>query len=503
MTEKKVIIIGGGIAGLSTGCYLQMNGYQTEIMEMGRLPGGLCTAWSRKGYTFNGCIHWLVGSGPKIAFYNLWKELGIIQAIKFVDKELFMAVDLPQGDSFTVYTDVDKLEKELMRIAPEDEKQIKHFTNMIRFLKEQDLPITKAPELYGLLDLAKLIIKNGRYLKYMNTWNKISVKEYGERFTNPFVRENFGELFGFSNVSPVMYLMNTLAWLSAKSAGSPIGGSLEFSKVIEKRYVELGGQIHYNSKVASIIVEDNKAVGVRLHNGKEFRADLVISAADGYKTIFEMLNGQYLNDEIKYCYENYETFAPKIFVSLGVARTFEGVPHSLNMLLDQAIDTSDTNKEARMRVKIYNFDPTLAPEGSTSITAYLTTSYEYWNKLKKEDPKQYRAEKERVAQAVIEELDKRFGNIRSTLEVHDVSTPCTIERYTNNWKGSWQGWRRDHNTLHNRNKLKRTLPGLENFYMVGHWAEVGGGLPSVALAGRNLVQVICKKDEKKFVTTVD
>jgi len=43
----KIIIIGGGIAGLSCGCYLQMNGIQTEILEAGALPGGLCTAWHR------------------------------------------------------------------------------------------------------------------------------------------------------------------------------------------------------------------------------------------------------------------------------------------------------------------------------------------------------------------------------------------------------------------------------------------------------------------------
>ena len=57
---KKTVIIGGEIAGLSAGCYAQMNGYETEIYEMHNLPGGLCTAWQRKGYTFDGCIHWLV-----------------------------------------------------------------------------------------------------------------------------------------------------------------------------------------------------------------------------------------------------------------------------------------------------------------------------------------------------------------------------------------------------------------------------------------------------------
>ena len=63
--DRSIIIIGGGIAGLA-GCYGQMNGYQTQIFELHDKPGGLCTAWQRRGYTFDGCIEWLVGSGTAL-----------------------------------------------------------------------------------------------------------------------------------------------------------------------------------------------------------------------------------------------------------------------------------------------------------------------------------------------------------------------------------------------------------------------------------------------------
>ena len=58
----KANIIGGGIAGLATGCYLQMNGFDSEIFEAHSLPGGLCTSWKIGDYTVDGCMHWLVGS---------------------------------------------------------------------------------------------------------------------------------------------------------------------------------------------------------------------------------------------------------------------------------------------------------------------------------------------------------------------------------------------------------------------------------------------------------
>ena len=49
--------------------------------------------------------------------------------------------------------------------------------------------------------------------------------------------------------------------------------------------------------------------------------------------------------------------------------------------------------------------------------------------------------------------------------------------------------------------LRKTLPGLEDFYMAGHWVEPGGGLPAVLMSGRNVAQIICKKDKKKFTTS--
>jgi len=84
MSQKSVIVVGAGIAGLSAGCYAAMNGYHTRIYEMHTSPGGLCTAWKRGGYTIDGCIHWLVGSKPGTRMYAVWEALGAVQGRQFV-----------------------------------------------------------------------------------------------------------------------------------------------------------------------------------------------------------------------------------------------------------------------------------------------------------------------------------------------------------------------------------------------------------------------------------
>ena len=108
--ERSIIIIGAGIAGLSAGCYARMNGYRTAIFELHDQPGGLCTSWRRKDYVIDGCLHWLVGSGPASSFYRIWEELGAVQGRKFVDHEEFARVQGKDGKTFIAWTNADQLE---------------------------------------------------------------------------------------------------------------------------------------------------------------------------------------------------------------------------------------------------------------------------------------------------------------------------------------------------------------------------------------------------------
>lgn len=89
MGKKKIVIIGGGVTGLSAGTYALMNGFDVEIYESHNISGGFCTGWKRKDYTIEDCIHWLTGSTEKSPFYKLWKEIGAFEDIEFIDYEIF------------------------------------------------------------------------------------------------------------------------------------------------------------------------------------------------------------------------------------------------------------------------------------------------------------------------------------------------------------------------------------------------------------------------------
>jgi len=495
---KKVKIIGAGIAGLSAGCYLQMNGYETEIHELHNVPGGLCCAWKRKEYTIEGCIHWLIGSSPADNFYNLWNELIDMKNMEFVDYEEYIRVEDKYGKFIRVFTDVNKLEKEMIEKAPEDKELINEFTNAIRKFLKLNMPIEKAPETYNLLDGIKMMLKFIPYIGALKKWSSISAQEYADKCKNTLLKKTI-ELMFIPEMT-VFFLIMTLVWMHKKSAGYPIGGSLKFARLIEKKYLELGGKINYKSKVKKIITEENSAKGIILENGETQDADIVISAADGHYTIFEMLDGKYINEKIKDYYDNYKIFPSYVQVSLGVSKIFEDMPHSLHFPLEKPLIIDEDPKYEYIGIRIFNIDPTLAPEGKTVITAmFPTRNHKYWEYLRKSNKEKYKSEKERIAHDVIEILERKYGNIQSNIEVIDVSTPATVIRYTNNWKGSFEGWLLTPKI--GLRQMKKVLPGLNNFYMAGQWVEPGGGLPSAILSRRNVTQIICKKDKKKFITT--
>src|SRR5215475_4697882 len=115
---KKIVIIGGGIAGLCTAVYALKCGYQVEVVEMHDMAGGLAMSWRRGPYTFETCLHWLVGSHPNGELRPLWEEVFDIGRLTFVDPEEFVRIETERGDKLSIYTDVDRLEAELLRRAP-------------------------------------------------------------------------------------------------------------------------------------------------------------------------------------------------------------------------------------------------------------------------------------------------------------------------------------------------------------------------------------------------
>lgn len=489
MTDRSILIVGAGIGGLSAGCYAQMNGYKVRILEMHARPGGQCTAWTRHGFTFDGCIHNLAGTNTGGALFEMWRELGVLPKIGFHPYEELVSVERPNGPPLILYTNLDRLSAHLKELSPADSRVIDELiTGARRFVEFDLMGLSVATPFERFKAL--------RHIPFLARYGGTTLEQFARRFKDPFLAEALPKVIYDWPQTPVVMLMSFLGRAHVGDFGWANGGSGVFADAIAHRFKELGGEIRYHAKVASILVEGDRAVGVKLDSGEEIRADIVVSNANGYMTIFDWLKGRYAGRAVRRYYSHPEDrIEMGIHVSLGVDRDLSGEPHALVLPLAAPVRIAGEMR-SRLYVEIFNFDPALAPKGKTVVKVVLGTGYERWRELAK-DPERYAAEKQQIARLVVQELGKRFRGIDSQIEVLDVATPATMERYTGVDHGYKTPITRMIMSLFAGRSLSRTLPGLANFYMVGQWAG-SPGVPLVAAMGRNVAKLICSRDGVTF-----
>jgi phytoene dehydrogenase-like protein len=135
------------------------------------------------------------------------------------------------------------------------------------------------------------------------------------------------------------------------------------------------------------------------------------------------------------------------------------------------------------------------------IELIIRTNYSYWQHIY--GRRLYDTEQDQVSDIIIDQLAQWYPGIQADIEVVDEATPLSYERYTGNWMGATSGWLLSRETIPMMILgVPKTLPGLGNFYMAGHWVEPGGTVTMAAASGRNAVQMICDEEGKPFVTSI-
>lgn len=491
--RKKIIIIGGGVAGLSAGIYAAINNFDTEILEMGSIAGGQCTAWERKKYRFDYCLHWLVGTS-KGAFNHIWKETNVLNdTTEIINHSIHSQITDENGNDFIIYADIDRWEKYLLEFSPEDEKPIRQMCNEMR--KSGNLePFALPPQLRSPLDYVKILPQMMPVMNLVRKYGRITCEEYFAKlnFKSEKLKTFLNTLYGGRNFSALAFVF-MLGWFHQKNAGYIKGGSFPLAQRMLEKFKKSGGKIRFNSKVEKILVENNTVKGVLLSDGKTLNADYVISAADGYTTIYKMLNGEYVSKEIDFAYKNWKLFTPIVQVSFGINKEIHSYS-PIQIFTEKNQNIGCTPLENGYSLMNYSFDSTMAPKGKTTMIIRYESPWNLWQDM---DEKTYKAEKQAILKDATDLLEKSYPGISESIEVTDVATPLTDVRYTGVLNAAYEGFLPSKENM--MKSLDMQLPKLKNFYMAGQWIFPGGGLPPSAQTGKWTVQLICKKEKQKFI----
>lgn len=482
--SPKVEIIGAGVAGLCLGIRLLRRGVRVVIYEASRSAGGLCVNWRRADYDFNGCLHWVLGARPGSSFHDMWLKVCDVDTLSFVDFDERVDIELPDGDGgfwhFHFYNDIERFRAYLMSLAPEDSATIDGWMDAVRTVARflPDLPpFPVEGSFFGRMAHYVSLFRMWPMLPLLLRWQGLSTRSFAMRFKSHRLRQAVAALY--MNDTSMTVVIFGQAYMAARVASYPLGGSRSLSELLLRTFCSLGGRVEYGARVDSVRVDDGKALGLRLADGRETSADAVCSCADWCWTVERALGGRYASAAQRRLVN-----APKeafffsyCRVHLGVASPLAGLPHFLRLAVSGALP--DGTLFEQLEIEVGNFDPALAPEGKATLTANFTTREgEWWISLRKSDFDAYRRAKSKVAQVVLDALSERFPHLfePSPVEVVDVVTPATYHRFTSNTLGSSQGWS-PMPTVTKRLPVATTLDGLSRFAMAGHWLEAGGGIP--------------------------
>ncbi|MBH1940945.1 NAD(P)/FAD-dependent oxidoreductase [Mobilitalea sibirica] len=492
---KKVIIIGGGIAGLSAGIFAQKNGFDSIILEKHHTVGGECTGWDRNGYHVDGCIHWLVGTKEGTPMHKLWTKVGALDGVKVYHPETFLSFEHKEG-TVHLYRDLERLRESWLALSPEDKAVIEEFYQGIKQLHSFEMPTDKPMDMMTLKEKIKLFSSMKAAGTIMSKYGKISLIQYANTFRHPALRDTLATFVpeGYSASS----IFFALASFTKGDASIPYGGSKAMAMRMAMRYQSLGGRIETLSEVTQLESNKKSVSGVICKNGKSFNADYVIAACDA-KVLFErLLKGKHpdpkfekrFNDPINY------PLASNIYIALGYEGELKDLQRSTRFAINPIIINNTPIKH--LLVNHYQYEKDFAPEGHTVITCAINQyhdDYDAWKALAS-DPNAYRLEKDRIGREVIGAIEDHYPDMKGKIKLLDFATPITYERYCNAYRGAFMSFLP---TIKGK-MMAHTgrIKGLDNLYLSGQWLQPPGGLPVAVMTGKDTIMRICKKEKKEF-----
>ena len=510
------IIIGSGIGGLITGAYLAEEGVRVLICEQHQQPGGCFTSFKRKGYTFDGGIQGCEDGG---VFLQLFRKFGLLDRLEL--KKSHFAIASPdfflRADSVA---DVGAFYRKLKNIYPHESDGIDRITRdaeaccnfMFAFQNMPNAMFT--PWKDALLGFPSWYRAHSGAVKYAPEFfrNLTTIMEdyFKQHVSDPDLYRFLCQL-SYSG-SPASFGLLFLTFLM--DYYHPMGGVQAIPDALAQFVTEHGGQMKYRTLVEEIIMEGDKAQGIRTEAGDIYRAPFIISNGDARRTYLKMLPPDAVPESYKQ--ELRQSVVSESFFSLflGVDIPPEEIPtrgcsHLLFFPDYKGVDSEAYKKSGDWDLDVYTrspidinvnsiHDPALAPKGKSAIviqTGAIAEFADNWGTKNGKRTKQYRALKEKVADRLIETAENVIPGLSKRIEVKLSGTPYTFERYTLNSGGASAGW-----TFHPQKAMNSGLkfftgfnPPVKNLFQVGHWAMSPGGAPSGAITGRIVSEIVKRR----------
>lgn len=473
-SKYDVIIVGAGIGGITAGLYLARAGLKVLMVEQHFQPGGYCTSFKRNGYTFDAGLHALGSCRPNGGqISRMLRELNLDHDIEMIRSDPSDIVITPDV-RVDVRNDLNHTIANFQQQFPSESRNIEKFLSFV------------AHSTFATL-----------YVELKDKTFKELIDGY---FKDEHLKQVLLVLLGSlqlpSHMASALSCVILFREYVLDGGYYPTGGMQAFANRLVARFKELGGMFLIYHKVEKIVVERGKVRGAVINKVGFVESRYVVSNADAVQTFSKLIRENHIENNVSSRLQNLIPSTSAFIVFLGLDTKLKGKGYDCGTLW--YFQSRDVDRiymdlvEERLNYKDYvacafpSFhDERMAPKGCESVYLFIGAPYltnEFWTN-----------HKEQVAESIIKRAEELFPNLADHIQLQEVATPFTFERYTSNFRGAFRGWAPTVSQINTRLLPQQTeIPGL---FLAGHWTTQPGqgGIPMVVYAGRNAARLILKQ----------
>ena len=469
-----VLIVGGGVAGLSAGIHALLRGHSVTILEQHKIAGGNLTGWTRLGCHIDNCIHWLTGTNKHSEEYEIWNQTGVLgDKVEIIKQDLLFTYKI-DNKSLSLYRNIDDTIDEMLKISPDDKKEIIKFGKVVK--KSMYISSLGGKHHNEKLNFFTILKIGPSIIKF----HRMTCGEYGKRFKHPLLQGFFSCLTGpdFSMMAFVL----TAANFCSGNADLPRGGSLPAAQRMLSRFKALGGKFLSGIKVTKFNTRRNLILSVEGDNGITYKADKYISTINPKMLFGKMINIGMPKKLSKIYQDNSHkrfSFLHAAFVVPKDALSFHGT-----VIFDASELHSDYCCGSKIIAKEFSYEDKYAPDGCAVVQ---TMSYIYEDECKKwiqsyDSPELYNRMKQQLAVDFASALENQFPTLKGKLQLLDVWTPASYVKYVGSEIGSFMAFSMPAKKIPKiiSSKTKK----IKNLILATQWQMAPGGLPIAAKMGK-------------------
>ncbi|NIL42575.1 NAD(P)/FAD-dependent oxidoreductase [Salinispora arenicola] len=485
--DYDAIVIGAGNAGLSSAATLQRGGRRTLLVERHNVPGGAATSFVRGRFEFEVSLHQLggMGNGP---LRQVLDQLDVTRRLTFVEERDLYRTVVPGVLDITLPAEWKGVADAIEDSFPGNRARVESFLELCHEVGNWQLvaraslhqPQEQAAWLRGL----SRVRRNGL---------RPAKEVLDEYFDDDRIKHVLASYWSYNGQPPsTLPFMDLARILTLYLEYKPYhlrGGSQAMSSAMLDSFLEAGGDVRFNSDVAEIRTRQGTVVGVRLANGDEYDARMVVSNASAITTYTRMLDPTVVPDSVLRDLRGRKLGISGTIIYLGLDAT----AHELGFTAGTNMITSEL-AEKTVRDSMFSLGPTpyvvascydvdpigFAPPRASHVAIFSVQYGRVWDTLAPED---YARAKYAYAQSQLDLVEVISPGLRDVIEEAEVATPHTLRRYLGHPGGAIYGFDQDitDSWLFRDTDLKPNVPGL---FLLSAWTTAGGYNPTIVTAAR-------------------